>query len=351
MSSTLQIPSSWDDVTPAWMTAALATGHPGAEVGEADLVLRDDGTNRRARFRLTYVRGSGPETVFLKACDPAHAQLNAMTGGVLNEPRLFAGDVALPVDHAVVHLSLIDEARLDFVLVMEDVVARGGDPRDATRPLTLEQAARGVRALARLHSAFWGARFDAADLAWVEPFVAWKGMGIGVDMGIERIGDTLPPEVRRLAGAGVERAWLAFVGTLTDGPGTLLHGDPHIGNTYVLPDDEVGFLDWQVVRRGHPALDLGYFLQGAVTVDDRRRGEHDLVREYHAALDVPAEQRPTFEDVWLRYRASAAHGVTIWVATAASNWQRPEVSVPLAQRYAAAFADLDAVDALDALTA
>jgi aminoglycoside phosphotransferase (APT) family kinase protein len=53
-------------------------------------------------------------------------------------------------------------------------------------------------------------------------------------------------------------------------PQTLLHGDPHIGSTYVLPDDDVGFLDWQMARRGNWSLDLGYFLQGALTIEDRR---------------------------------------------------------------------------------
>jgi aminoglycoside phosphotransferase (APT) family kinase protein len=41
----------------------------------------------------------------------------------------------------------------------------------------------------------------------------------------------------------------------------------------VLPDDDVGFLDWQMARRGNWSLDLGYFLQGALTIEDRRRGE------------------------------------------------------------------------------
>ena len=76
-------------------------------------------------------------------------------------------------------------------------------------------------------------------------------------------------------------------------PGTLLHGDPHIGNTYVLPDDEVGFLDWQVLRRGSFSLDLGYFLQGAVEIEDRRRCESDLIDEYQSALGLPADERPT----------------------------------------------------------
>ena len=156
----LAIPTDWSAVTPAWMTAALADSYPGVEVGTVELVLRDDGTNRRARLRLTHAGASGPDTVFVKAADPAHAELNARTGGVFNEPRLFRSGVALPIEHPQVHLSLIDEPALDFLMVMEDVVARGADPRDATRPMSIEQVADGVRGLARLHAAFWGRRLD-----------------------------------------------------------------------------------------------------------------------------------------------------------------------------------------------
>ena len=62
-----RIPTQWEQVTPEWMTAAIARHHPDARVGEVAIVTRDDGTNRRARFGLTYAAGSGPATLFLKA--------------------------------------------------------------------------------------------------------------------------------------------------------------------------------------------------------------------------------------------------------------------------------------------
>jgi len=109
-------------------------------------------------------------------------------------------------------------------------------------------------------------------------------------------------------------------------------------------------LDWQVLRRGDHALDLGYFVQGALTVEDRRARERDIVEAYRTALDVPDGEHPTSDDVSLRYRASTSHGLAIWLATAASNtWQRPEVSLTLARRYATAFVDLDSAAAIDEL--
>ncbi len=345
----LEIPQNWDAVAREWMTVALQDAFPGVEVSRVDVALVDDGTNRRARLALSYAKGSGPATVFVKASDPEHAAVNASTGGVFNEARLFASDVSLPVDHPAVHFTLIDEPHLDFIMVMEDLVARGCDPRDATRPMTIEQVTNGVRSLARLHRVFWGDRLAGyPQLSWVEPFVSWRGMATGIDIGLERAGDRLPPPVRQLTGKSIMRdVWAPFIGTLTTGAQTLLHGDPHIGNTYVTPDNGVGFLDWQVVRRGNPSVDLGYFLQGACTIEDRRRAERGLLEEYIAALELPTEERPSYDDVWLRYRASVAHGLTMWLVTAASEWQRPEISFTLAERYAAAFIDLDAAAAIE----
>ena len=336
-------------MTAAWMTSTLAPRFPGASVSKVELLLRDDGTNRRARFGITYARGSGPDTVFLKAADPAHAELNASTGGILNEARLFLSDVELPVDHPAVHLALIDQENFNFLIVMEDITARGAAPRDATAPLSVEQAANGVRGLATLHSSYWATRLASQNaLSWVEPMTAWTGMARGIDIGLKRAGDTIPSVVRNLTGAQIEgELWTRFIDTVRTGPQTLLHGDPHIGNTYVLPDNTIGFLDWQVVRRGHFSLDLGYFLQGAVTVEDRRANEADLVELYRTALNLPKADRPSRDETWLRYRASVMHGLALWLATAASStWQRPEVSLALAERYSVAFEELDPPSAI-----
>ncbi len=358
MTDTLMIPRQWDDMTSAWMTTALAGHHPGAEVADVTLLLVDDGTNRRARIGLTYAAGAGPATVFAKAESdaPGRREIHARNGNLFNEPRLFSSGVSLPVDHPVVYSTVIDEPGLDYMLVMEDLLARGADPRDATRPMTVDQVARGLCGLARLHSQYWNAVQDHATLAWVQPFVPSEGwqapMRAILPMGLERAGDVVPAAVTALSvDELVGEMWARSVGTLTTGPQTLLHGDPHIGNTYLLPDGEVGFLDWQVVRTGSWSHDVGYFLQGALTVDDRRATEADLVEEYRGCLDVPEDERPSPEEAWMRYRTSPAHGLIVWLATISGNVQTRAVSLALVERYAAAFVELDTPGALDAIGA
>ncbi|MGV0874779.1 phosphotransferase [Mycolicibacterium sp. XJ879] len=350
----LSLPREWEEITPDWMTAALARDFPGAVVDTVAVALRDDGTNRRARLALTYSAGSGPATVFAKAVDPEHADLVALTSGLFHEPRLFMSGIELPLDHPAVYTALIDEDARNFLMIMEDVVARGADPRDSTRPMTVEQVASGVRGLARMHSRFWGERLATEPaLGWLEPFVAFEGLEHApLHIAHERLGDSVPAEIPALSGTELFiDIWARYIGTLTSSPQTLLHGDPHIGNTYVLPDDEVGFLDWQMARRGNWSLDVGYFLQGALTIEDRRLAERDLLTEYRDALTLPADEKPTAAEVWLRYRASVAHGLAIWMATLSGGdaWQGADICLALAQRYSAAFLDLDTRAALDAI--
>lgn len=325
-------------------------------VNDVRVVLRDDGTNRRARLALEYSAGDGPPTVFAKAVDPEHADLVELTSGLYHEPRLFSAKVPLPLDHPAVYAAVIDEDRRNFLMVMEDIVGRGADPRDATRPMTVEQVASGVRGLAGLHSRYWGHRLTSrTELNWVEPFVAFAGLEYApLHIAHERLGDSVPTEILELSGTDLfSDIWARYIGSLTEpGPApTLLHGDPHIGNTYVLPDGTVGFLDWQMVRRGNYSLDLGYFLQGALTIEDRRSSERALLGEYRDALRLPVAELPAEQDIWLHYRASVAHGLAIWMATLSGGdaWQRADICLAFAQRYGAAFVDLDTRQAIESV--
>ena len=352
----LGIPTSWDAFSVDWMTAALADEFPSARVGDVSILLRDDGTNRRARLGLDYVSGVGPATVFVKAESdiPGRREIHARNGNLFNEPMLFRSGVDLPLEHPHAYASIVDEPGLDYIIVMEDLQAREADPLDATRPLTPEEVANGLRGLARLHSRYWGKVEEEPGLSWVQPFLPTEGwlkpMRRAIAPAIEQSGDAVPEVVRRLGDSRLVEVWTRSIASLTTGPQTLLHADPHIGNTYMLPNGELGFLDWQVVRQGCWAHDVGYFLQSALTTSDRRAFERDLIEEYRTALSVAESERPTPEEAWLRYRASAAHGLAIWLITVLSNVHAHERSLALVQRYAAAFADLDTPGAVALIT-
>jgi len=339
------------------MTSVIASRHQGARISDVTVVGRDDGTNRRARLGLTYASGSGPATVFLKASDPSHRLVHLRNGNLFGEARLFASGAPLAIEHPLVYRSIFRRIHMDFLIVMEDLTQRGADPRDATRPMTVDQVARGLRGLARLHSQYWGvSERTHSTLRWVKTWKPTEGWQVGlkkrIPTGLERGSAGLPGEVTKRSGDDIVRIWARYVNTLSRGPMTLLHGDAHIGNTYVLPDNDVGFLDWQVVRKGEWSQDVGYFLIGALTEQDRRRSETELVEEYRKALDVPSIERPSASEAWLRYRTTPAYGLAIWLSTLGTDgWQTREVSMALAERYASAFVDLETMLALDAMDA
>lgn len=345
----------WEDLTTEWVTTSIAARHPDARVDRLHIIDRDDGTNRRLRLGLTYSCGTGPATLFLKANEPAHRAVHLRNGNLLNEAQLFAGETELPLDHPLVHEAVVDRDGANFLLVMEDIVARGADPRDATRPLSIDQASHGLRGLARLHSRYWG--LSAAThpkLAWLQTWEPTEGWQVGlrkrVPIGIERAVDLLPRELQDAGADAIVDLWSRYVATLSRAPMTLLHGDAHIGNTYVLHDGTVGFLDWQVVRRGAWAQDVGYFLVGALVECDRRAAERRLVEEYRTSLDLTDSGRPSADQAWLHYRASPAYGLAIWLSTLGTDgWQSRAVSRALVQRYAAAFLELDTAAALAAI--
>lgn len=348
-----RVPARWDEITPAWINAVLASRHPDARVDTVAVVRRDDGTNRRAVLRLGYARGAGPATLFLKSNEPAHRSVHLRNGNLFNEALLFGAKVPLPVEHPLVYHAIADRDEASFLLVMEDLVARGADPRDATRPMTVEQVAAGLRGLARVHSRYWGFTAEREPaLAWVQTWAPGEGWQVGlrkrIPVGLQRAADALPADILAQDADAIVDHWSRYVASLSRTSMTLLHGDAHIGNTYVLPDGEVGFLDWQVVRRGEWSQDVGYFLIGSLSVEDRRRSERQLLDVYRQALDVPTDEKPSAAQMWRRYRATPAYGLAIWLSTLGTDgWQSPAISLALAQRYAQAFVDLDTHAALD----
>ncbi len=68
-------------------------------------------------------------------------------------------------------------------------------------------------------------------------------------------------------------------------------------------------------------------------------------------MRLPDAETPTPQDIWLGYRASVAHGLAIWMATLSGGdaWQRPDICLAFAQRYSAAFVDLETQQALDTI--
>ena len=87
------------------------------------------------------------------------------------------------------------------------------------------------------------------------------------------------------------------------GPHTVLHGDAHPGNTF-FRNGQAGLLDWQVVRRGHPARDPAYTMVLGMPTDDRRGPKRSArYRQALASAGGPELDRELFT----RYRQCVIH--------------------------------------------
>jgi len=350
-----KIPRNWQ-FTPEWMTPIIAHRYPGARLSKVRLLEGSEGTSSRARFELEYSAGSGPQAVFAKTQgDWLHRLLHVMTGNLYQEGLLYGSGLQLPLEYPKPVYGAVDRLRLNYLAIMEDLGPRGVVLKDATKPVTVDDVASGLRGLARMHSAFWNfSSRTHPELGWVKPWkVSWTfqlTLRQTCGIGISNLKDSLPDAVAALGAKGMEQWWSRYIRTVSRGPTTFLHGDPHVGNTYLVPDGELGFLDWACCRRGNWAFDVGYFIVSALDVADCRAHEADLVEEYRRELDVPPEDRPTREQAWLRYRTTPAYGLAVWVATGSSvNYQSSEICANLVHRYGSAFVDLDTPTALSNL--
>jgi Phosphotransferase enzyme family len=336
------------------MTAAISRRHPGAVVGAVAVGDVADGTNRRARVGLDYTFGQGPPSVFVKAQGRLLNRLALLALRALEaEAHLAESGVVLPLEAPEPYAAAINRRRLEVVVVMEDITVRGGHPNDAATPLDLDEVRSGLDGLARLHAAYWDRPLPPA-LSFLGPWRltrAWSGVSaVNLARGLRRVRDLgrpdLIPRAQNARTLGAQFRMSAKLGV--SGPQTVLHGDPHPGNTYALPGSRTGFYDWQLVRTGHWSHDVGYFLAGSLTPEDRRRHEKDLLKGYLVSLGqggVPTV--PEYHEAWARYRATPAFGLCTWLHTiAAGSLQPVELCVLTLERFAAAYEDLGTADGL-----
>jgi aminoglycoside phosphotransferase (APT) family kinase protein len=343
------IPDRPEAITPAWLSAVLATSLPGVDVARVRIVNRHSGTTGRARLALDYAAGpTGPATVFVKLppFDEAQRQLVAVTDMGRRESRFYealAAEVPLRVPRA--WFAAHGEKPTDYLMILEDLEAAG-----CTFPKSVDDHARAhgrqvIEALARLHAHFWqDARF-ASELAWV-PRAMRGSLGAKlVEQAREKFSADFPPVFAELCRLYVEHH--ARVCDLWDeGESTLVHGDIHAGNQF-LAGDRVGFYDWAVISRSPGIRDVGIYLCNSCPTELRRSEQEGWLRAYRAGLVAAGVDAPALETLWRRYRRAVLYGWVAATTTAAmgDRWQPREVGMKAMRVATQACADLETVEA------
>lgn len=401
----LRFPSSLDELTPGIVTALLSEQHPDAVVSGVRVLrtaTRGDGiasTADRVALELEYERDVGlPSRMILKTVlldrrfrfGPSAIRLTGQTLRALESlpfgarlrPRVFSAIRAYQRRHPHApdamyvnevrfyrsirpHLSIeaprcfgsiFDEAHRSFGVLMEDLTLRGARFPNALTALAYEEVQGLVATLAQLHARHWQSPSLGSELRWLATPLSggmapvFEALGLDLVRNQVEINDYKAALIEPL-GKTVDELWNALwkgQRIMAEGPQTLLHGDPHIGNTYLLPDSSGGFLDWQLVVRGRWAHDFTYLLITGLPIEERRRHERSLLALYldelrrHGVVDGPSA-----EEAWLRYRQAAIWGLVIgWLITPTENYGEAITEANI-RRLVTAVQDLETLRALD----
>ncbi len=280
------LPRTVDAVTPELLSEVLG--------GRVETITRVDGTEGTTdRVRLALTGEGVPDSVFVKIA--SHAPGNRLFGGLasLGETEVrFYRDVrpGLPISAPLSHGCRFDPRTGRFLLVLEDLAARGARFADTLTPLTVDEAAQVLSTLREVH--------EGSPPSWALRNSDDPMLGL-ITRSLKPLRKRVPEELRRPEADWVLDEYGRVARDLDAGPLTLLHGDPHPGNLYFL-DGGIGFLDWQCVRRGPRMRDVTYSIVLGLTPEDRAKHERDLLAHY------------TSEDVWDDYRRMVAY---VFVAT------------------------------------
>ncbi|MCY4428368.1 MAG: aminoglycoside phosphotransferase family protein [Halieaceae bacterium] len=237
-----------------------------------------------------------------------------------------------------------------YMLLMEDITVRSPHINSMMDPDNIPGVEAILDTYAKLHARNWCSPRFETDLSWVQGQVE----GSMEDMFDRFIRDHVVNELARenykrefAEEAGATEAGMYFAEKALKRhhaklPQTFLHGDGHIGNTYVLPDGTGGLFDFQVCCRGYFMFDVAYLLHTGLSVDMRRRKERDLLAMYLDRLQSHGvRDAPDMVTVWNEYRLMALHSFYLGWLTAPRENYGLEVCVIGNHRTKTAFQDLE----------
>ena len=348
-----RIPDSPEAIHPAWLTRALSERHPGVRVVNVEVVERDEVTNAHARLRVAYDPAAGaPEWLFCKMLPTVESRRRAIaqTGMGVREAQFYqrlAPKLALRVPKA--HVALHDERDDSYVLLLEELLHSGCHIPDGTVGIGVGAAAGALEDLAELHLRYADPERRSAEAGWVPPPIFDPSYGAALlDHALRNHRHQLSDPFARIAELYVTRAE-ALHALWEQGPITVIHGDPHLGNLFY-DGARVGFLDWGIISTGNPLRDVSYFLVLALSVEDRRAHERDLLRHYLEFCSAHGRSWAGFDEAWRTHRLLGSYCVVASCQAAAFresiSEHRSAYSEAFLARVEAAVEDLDSVGAL-----
>ncbi|MFM2372904.1 MAG: hypothetical protein RIS85_2626 [Pseudomonadota bacterium] len=304
------------------------------------------------RVALTYRSTTeAPASIVCKfRCSDAQAHAHGVgSGSYGREVNSYRALSAAGCACSIPRLFWVDGHTENVNLVMEDLSV-GTRAGDQVTGCSVDDARSVIAELAKLHRTFFPmAQRDAPDWAmtmaatadyWTQAIL--KGLPVVQETAASRLGAAGMAIVEKAAEAAP--AWYR----LPVERGTLTHGDPRVDNI-IFRDGSGGpqavIIDWQMTGWRSPMHDIGYFLSGSVSVEDRRSAEGDLLDMY-AAIVGEAYPRSLIE---ADYRLQLPSGLMTTLAAYGVLPMTPQVDallMALLRRNIAAVADWRSLEAL-----
>jgi Phosphotransferase enzyme family len=359
------VPGSGEAVTSQWLSSALCRNVPGAQITGLEITGGSDGTSSRRAISVTYNEagrdGGLPTRVFTKTSTAFSTRMLLGVTGITEGEALFFNALRPEVElrSPSAHYAACDPTTCRSIVVLEDLAHAGWTfPDPMNNPIAERDAIDMIDQMAAYHAAFWDGRTAATALARLQtPLAIQQRLNRAALfpkrtlVGLER--------ARHLVPAGIwqrrDELWPAVMRSLQlslRGPQTLLHQDVHIGNWLRDPDGRMGLYDWQILGRGHWAIDVSYALVVGLDTDDRRSWERDLLNQYVTALsEHGVANPPTAAEAYAHYRRHPMHAYAFGLFTNGQPRYLPELQPAdyterSIQRITVALQDLATLDAL-----
>lgn len=349
-----RVPNNASEITAEWMTQVLAATYPGTVVTSVFQGTSLHGTATKIRLLLTYNDAGHahrlPATMWFKGGFEAHSAADDILACYNGEAAFFRHlakglDIGCPESFA----TLMNDDTGRSCILLEDLLLQNATFGHASKPLSPDQAARVLSFHAKLHGRYWRRTAELDQYDWLKGGGALLGGGVTAKQFESENWDICMklPRAEFITGPlrdreRVGKLMLHMLRTDTENAQCLAHGDPHLGNTFMLPDGRVGYLDWQTVMLGYWAFDVGYFMTTAMTTPDRRHAERDLIAHYCKELSTLGVSLP-FDLAWLQYRRHSLYNLAWGAGT--PGWQPEDVYCINTERAYTAALDLDMLGA------
>ena len=357
------LPLSYDAITTEWLTDALCSAYPGAQVTGFSLGPVDSGSSNRRKIAVVYNEAGQaaglPVKLFCKAThDLANRIVLGISGGAMGEV-LFFNQVRplLDIEAPVSCFAGYDPTNINSIVVLHDISDDVTSFCDHNTEMTRARAESQMALLASAHGQGYA---NSAVRAELDRIVTWPqfftktldfGMEAGSNKGFLDGVDVIPASTFKR----FDEVWpktLQSVERHNSLPLTLMHGDVHLKNWYIAGNGEMGLSDWQCVSRGHWSRDVCYAISSALTVENRRAWEKDLLRLYLDRLHAAGGPKVTFDEAWLHYRQQLMTALTWWTITLAPTEDIPDmqprdITLEMVRRIGTAVDDCGSLDSFD----